>query len=87
MVKKSSEIFTYAANLLSVPLLIKTFFKPLKNEYRDGLVLFSIIMGMIIKLVLLLISFSILIILLGILIVINLIVILMPAIIIGTFVV
>ncbi|MEK7559467.1 MAG: hypothetical protein AAB521_04115 [Patescibacteria group bacterium] len=36
-------------SLLSLPLLIKTFFKPWKNEYRKGLVLFSIIMGMFIK--------------------------------------
>jgi len=35
--------------LFSLWLLIKTFFKPLKNEYRQGLVGFSIVMGMIIK--------------------------------------
>lgn len=34
---------------LSLFILIKTFFKPWKNEYREGLVGFSIIMGMIIK--------------------------------------
>lgn len=39
----------YAASLLSTPLLIKTFFRPLKNEYRQGLVFFSIIFGMIVK--------------------------------------
>lgn len=39
----------YLASLLSLPLLIKTFFRPLKNEYREGLVLFSIVMGIIVK--------------------------------------
>lgn len=50
----------YVASLLSVPLLFKTFFKPLKNEYRDGLVFFSIIAGILIKSVLLWISISVL---------------------------
>lgn len=36
-------------SLLSLPLLIKTFFRPWKNEYRKGLVVFSIVMGMFIK--------------------------------------
>jgi hypothetical protein len=35
--------------LFSLPLLIKTFSKPLKNEYRQGLVRFSIAMGVFIK--------------------------------------
>lgn len=35
--------------LFSLSLLIKTFFKPVKNEYRDGLVGFSIGMGMFLK--------------------------------------
>lgn len=39
----------YLVSLLSIPLLLKTFFKPLKNEYREGLVLFSIIFGIVIK--------------------------------------
>ena len=47
----------YAASLLSVPLLLKTFFKPLKNEYRQGLVFFSIIAGILIKSALLSVSF------------------------------
>lgn len=34
---------------LSLPLLFSTFFKPLKNEYREGLVGFSIGMGMFVK--------------------------------------
>lgn len=35
--------------LFSLPLLAKTYFKPWKNEYREGLVGFSIGMGMFIK--------------------------------------
>lgn len=35
--------------LFSLPLFVKTFFKPLKNEYRQGLVGFSRGMGMVIK--------------------------------------
>lgn len=36
-------------HLFSLPLLVKTFFKPIKNEYRKGLVGFSIGMGIAIK--------------------------------------
>lgn len=43
------DINRYVASLLSLPLLIRTFFKPLKNEYRDGLVIFSIVFGIFIK--------------------------------------
>lgn len=35
--------------MFALPLFIKTFFKPLKNEYRQGLVGFSRAMGMFIK--------------------------------------
>ena len=56
----------YLSSLLSVPLLIKTYFKPLKNEYRDGLVLFSVIAGMIVKSVLLSVTISIILIVLAI---------------------
>lgn len=35
--------------LFSLPLLIRTFFKPWKSEYRKGLVGFSIGMGIFIK--------------------------------------
>ncbi|MCL5434992.1 MAG: hypothetical protein M1405_01245 [Patescibacteria group bacterium] len=35
--------------LFSLPLLVKTYFKPWKNEYRQGLVGFSIAMGVFIK--------------------------------------
>lgn len=36
-------------NLFSIPLMLKTFFRPWKNEYRKGLVGFSIFMGMVFK--------------------------------------
>jgi hypothetical protein len=36
-------------HLFSLPLFLKTFFKPLKNEYRQGLVGFSRGMGMLVK--------------------------------------
>lgn len=35
--------------LFSLSLLLRTFFKPVKNEYRKGLVAFSIGMGMFLK--------------------------------------
>jgi len=38
-----------ALQILSLPLMLRTFFKPLKNEYRKGLVGFSIGMGIVIK--------------------------------------
>lgn len=40
----------------SFPLLFRTFFKPLKNEYREGLVGFSIGMGIVVKTILILID-------------------------------
>jgi len=49
----------YMISLLSLSLLVRTFFKPLKNEYRDGLVLFSIFFGMVIKAVLISVILSI----------------------------
>ncbi len=36
-------------DFFSLPLFLKTYFKPLKNEYRQGLVGFSRAMGIIIK--------------------------------------
>ena len=38
--------------LFSLPLFLRTFFKPLKNEYREGLVGFSIAMGIFVKTIL-----------------------------------
>jgi len=35
--------------LLSLSLLVRTYFKPWKNEYRKGLVAFSVAMGIFIK--------------------------------------
>ena len=35
--------------VFSLSLMLKTFFKPWKNEYREGLVGFSIFMGMAVK--------------------------------------
>lgn len=35
--------------VFSLPLMIRTFFRPWKNEYRQGLVGFSIVMGMVMK--------------------------------------
>lgn len=46
-------------NVLSVTLMIKTFFKPWKNEYRKGLVGFQRGMGMFIKSTLLIADFFI----------------------------
>ncbi len=46
--------------LFSLPLLLRTFFQPLKNEYRQGLIWFSIGMGIGIKTLLILISFLLL---------------------------
>ncbi|OGH31342.1 MAG: hypothetical protein A3J69_02640 [Candidatus Levybacteria bacterium RIFCSPHIGHO2_02_FULL_42_12] len=37
------------SKLLSLGLFLGTFFKPLKNEYRSGLVGFSILMGVVVK--------------------------------------
>jgi len=45
-------------------LFLRTFFKPLKNEYRQGLIGFSIAMGIIIKSVLICIDMLILVVLL-----------------------
>ncbi|SRR5258708_3943574 len=35
--------------LFSLPLVLKTYFRPWKNEYREGLIGFSIGMGMFVK--------------------------------------
>ena len=81
-VKKSEEIFTYVADLLSIRLLFKTYLKPLKNEYRDGLVVFSIGMGLVVKTLLLLVSAVILAILFVILAAFDLLVFILPGLII-----
>lgn len=50
----------YFMELFALPLCLRTFFKPLKNEYREGLVGFSIAMGILFKTVLILIDLIIL---------------------------
>ena len=50
--------------LFSLPLLIKTYFRPWKNEYRKGLVGFSIAMGMFIKTLVIIADIALLLILL-----------------------
>ncbi|OGH15010.1 MAG: hypothetical protein A2860_01005 [Candidatus Levybacteria bacterium RIFCSPHIGHO2_01_FULL_37_33] len=49
IVRFFSSLNSSALALSSLPLLIKTYFKPWKNEYRKGLVVFSIVMGIFIK--------------------------------------
>ena len=36
--------------MFSIKMLLQTFFQPIKNEYREGLVRFSIAMGIFVKL-------------------------------------
>lgn len=50
--------------LFSLSILVKTFFKPWKNEYREGLVGFSIGMGMFIKSIVIIVDIVLLLILL-----------------------
>lgn len=54
-----------AMEFLSLPLMLRTFFVPLKNEYRKGLVIFSIVMGMIIKTILISLSIFVMLILIA----------------------
>lgn len=49
----------------SLPLLAHTFLKPIKNEYREGLVGFSIAMGIVVKALLILLEVPLLIIVLA----------------------
>ena len=42
-------ILNAASNLLGVKFIFKTFFKPWKNEYREGLAHFALFMGIFIK--------------------------------------
>ncbi len=51
-------------HFFSLPLFLRTFFQPLKNEYRTGLVGFSIGMGIAVKTVLILVDILLFIILL-----------------------
>ena len=42
--------------MFSVKMLLQTFFRPIKNEYREGLVRFSIGMGIVVKSCILLVA-------------------------------
>jgi len=50
--------------LFSLPLFLRTYFKPLKNEYRQGLVGFSRVIGIVVKTFFIVIDLAILIVLL-----------------------
>ena len=50
----------YCIRLFSLPGLFVTFFRPLKNEYRKNLVLFSVFFGMIVKTFLIIASLGVL---------------------------
>ncbi len=76
--KTSFQIILYTSDLLSLGVMIKTFFKPLKGEYREGLVFFSVIMGMIFKSILISIDLLLMLALISVLLVFNLTVILFP---------
>lgn len=43
-------------NYLSLPLMVRTFFRPWKNEYRQEFVRFSIVMGMVFKTLLIIVD-------------------------------
>lgn len=85
-----SAVLTYFASLnssflqlFSLTLMLKTFFKPIKNEYRQGLVGFSICMGMGIKSILIVIDLIFLFILLTLELIVLLIFLLLPFVSIG----
>lgn len=52
--------------LFSLTLFFKTFFQPLKSEYREGLVVFSRVMGMVIKSVFIIVDVALFVLLLSI---------------------
>ncbi|HVZ11595.1 MAG TPA: hypothetical protein VG965_01065 [Patescibacteria group bacterium] len=74
----SLDLLLYVLDLLSIPALAGTFFKPLKGEYREGLVMFSVVMGMIIKSMLLLVCISIFLLFAVLVIALNLVVFILP---------
>lgn len=55
-----TELNSFLLQTFSVPLLLRTYFRPLKNEYRKGLVLFSIVFGIFLKTILISVSLFIL---------------------------
>lgn len=60
------SINTAFLQLFSLPLLVKTYFKPWKNEYRKGLVGFSIFMGIFVKSIVIIVDVVLLLLLLSI---------------------
>lgn len=49
MLKFFASLNSYMMQLFALPLCVRTFFKPLKNEYREGLVGFSRALGILVK--------------------------------------
>lgn len=49
MIKIFASFNSYFMQLFALPLCLSTFFKPLKNEYREGLVGFSRAIGILVK--------------------------------------
>ncbi len=60
-----SSLNSAFVQLFSLPLLLRTFFKPWKNEYREGLVGFSIGMGMFIKAIVIIVDVALLLLLIS----------------------
>ena len=77
-VSRSFQILVYTFDMLSVGLLLSTFFRPLKDEYREGLVLFSVIAGIFVKSIILAADILVILMVLAILIAINLIILTLP---------
>lgn len=61
MIRFFASLNSYFMELFALPLCLRTFFKPLKNEYREGLIAFSRAMGIIVKSVLIFVDLLILI--------------------------
>ena len=49
LIKYLMSVNSALVQLMSLSMLFHTFFRPLKNEYRKGLVAFSIVFGIILK--------------------------------------
>lgn len=60
LLHKFGQINEHLYNLFSIKLLLTSFFQPLKNEYHEGLVLFSRVAGVVVKTFCLGIGFSVL---------------------------
>lgn len=54
-----AQLNDYCIRLFSLPGLLSTYFRPLKNEYRKNLILFSILFGIVVKTFLIIASISI----------------------------